>query len=106
MSDYNRLLNGAEDSINKLGNCFDTLVDERKTKMNVVGSIFGFGASLTKLAFTATGCAVKNIPRAVVAVAAVKRDIVSSIEKEMRESEKQRKVDALEEKIKQLSIKV
>ncbi len=106
MNDCDKLFNGAEDSVRKLGSCFDTLADERKTKMHVVGSIFGFGASLTKLAFTATGCAIKNAPKAVVAVAAVKRDIINSIEEEIRESDKRQREDALEERIRQLSLKV
>ncbi|MDQ7060904.1 MAG: hypothetical protein Q9M43_07085 [Sulfurimonas sp.] len=44
--------------------------------MNVVGSIFTFGFSLTKLTFNVAGCAIKNAPKAVVAVAALKREMI------------------------------
>ena len=40
-----------------------------------------------------------------VAVAAVKREIVNTIEEEVRETQKQYKEDALNEKIKQLRLK-
>ena len=58
-SDCDILIDGAEDSLQKLENCFESAFDDNKTKMNVVGSVFGFGASLTKLALNATGCAIK-----------------------------------------------
>lgn len=99
------LIEGAEDSLKRLGNCFESAFDEKQTKMNVVGNIFGLGASLTKLALNTTGCAIKNAPKAVVAVASVKREIVNAIEEEVRETQKQHKEDALEEKIKQLKLK-
>lgn len=104
-SDCDILIDGAEDSLKKLENCFDDAFDDRKTKMNVVGSIFGFGASLTKLAFNATGCAIKNAPKAVVAVAAAKRELVDAIEEEVRETQKKIKKDALDAKIQQLRLK-
>ena len=104
-SDCDRLLHNAEDSLQKFENCFETAFDERKTKANVVGSIFRFGVSLTKLALNTTGCAIKNAPKAVVAVAAIKRDIVHAIEDEIQENQKQLKVDALEQKIKKLKYK-
>lgn len=104
-SDCDILIDGAEDSLKKLGNCFEDAFDDRKTKMNVAGSVFGFGASLTKLAFNATGCAIKNAPKAVVAVAAAKRELVNVIEEGVRETQKQAKEDALNEKIHQLRLK-
>jgi len=104
-SDCSILLDGAEDSFKKLGECFDDVFDDKKTKVDVVGSLFGFGASLTKLAFNATGCAIKNVPKAVVAVADAKRDLVNAIEDEIRESQKQIKQDALDAKIEQLRLK-
>jgi len=83
------LIDGAEDSFKKLGNYFDDAFDDSKTKMNVVGSIFCFGASLTKLAFNATA----------------KRDLLNAIEEEVRETQKQLKEDLLNEKIKQIRLK-
>lgn len=104
-SDCNILLNNAEDMFNDLGDCFDTALNDKKTKMSVVGSIFNLGKSLTKLTFNTGVCAVKNVPKAVVAVAAVKREVVTAIEEEIHSHQKQMKVDALNEKIKLLELK-
>jgi len=104
--DCDVLLDSFEDTIGGLGNCFDTMLDERKTKMNVIGSIFSFGASLTKLTFKVVGCAIKNTPKAIVAVAAVKREIVNELESDYNQYQKELKEDALNEKIKQLQLKV
>ena len=100
------LLDSFEDTIGDLGNCFDAMLDEKKTKLNVIGSIFGFGASLTKLSFKVLGCAIKNTPKVIVAVAAVKREIVNELESEYNQYQKELKEDALNEKIKQLQLKV
>ena len=88
--------------VNELQKAFD----DKKTKMNVVGSIFGLTKSIGKLALNATGCAIKNAPKAVVAVAAAKRELVTAIEDEIHEQNKQAQKDALDEKIKQLGLKV
>ncbi|EDZ63694.1 hypothetical protein CBGD1_1314 [Sulfurimonas gotlandica GD1] len=99
------LLNNAEGVINNLGNCIDSVFDKKKTKMNVIGSILGVGTSLTKLAFNATGCAIKNTPKAVVTVAAIKRKIVNTAAEGYNEYQKQQKKDALDAKILQLKFK-
>lgn len=104
-NDCNVLLDNAEGVINNLGTCIDSVFDERKTKMNVIGNIFGIGASLTKLAFNVTGCAIKNAPKAVVAVAAVKREVIDAATEGYSEYQKQQRKDALEEKILQLKLK-
>lgn len=104
-NDCDILLQSAEESLHKLENCFDTAFDEKKSKKQVVGSLFGFGYSLTKLLFKTTTCAVKNTPKAVVAIAAVKRDIVNAIDEEIRESKREELQDAMDEKIKQLTLK-
>jgi len=70
--------------------------------------MFGLTKSLGKLVLNATGCAIKNAPKAVVTVAAVKRELVTAIEEEIYEHNKQAKQakqDALDEKIKQLGLK-
>ena len=104
-SDCDFLIDEVEHTFDSLGNCFDTMIDERKTKMNVVGSIFSFGFSLTKLTFNVAGCAIKNAPKAVVAVAAVKREIIDAGTQEWNQYQKELKEDALSEKIKQLKYK-
>ena len=104
-NDCDVLMDNAESMFSDLGNCFETMVDERKTKMNVVGSLFSFGFSFTKLTFNVAGCAVKNVPKAVVAVAAVKREIIDAGTQEWNQYQKELKEDALEAKIKLLSYK-
>ena len=104
-SDCDILLGNTENMFNDLGNCVETVFDEKKSKMNVIGSIFALGKSLTKLTFNVGVCAVKNAPKAVVAVAAVKREVISAVEEEIQEHNKKQQEDALDEKIKQLSFK-
>lgn len=104
-SDCDFLVDELEHTFDSLGNCFESMVDERKTKMNVVGSIFSFGFSLTKLTFNVAGCAIKNAPKAIVAVAALKREIIDAGTQEWNQYQKELKEDALEEKIKLLKYK-
>lgn len=104
-SDCDILISKAENTIHSLENCFDNIMDSRKTKMNVVGSIFGFAFSLTKLTFAGAGCAIKNTPKAIVAVAAVKREIVADMENGWNEYQKEWQENALNEKIEQLALK-
>ena len=104
-SDCDFIVDEIEHTFDSLGNCFDTIVDERKTKMNVVGSIFSFGFSLTKLTFNVAGCAIKNAPKAIVAVADIKREIIDAGTQEWNQYQKELKEDALNEKIKQLKYK-
>lgn len=85
--------------------CFEVAEDDRKTKMNIIGSIFSFGFSLTKLTLTVAGCAIKHTPKAIVTVAAVKREIVTEIESGWNEYKKEQQEEALNEKIKQLTLK-
>ena len=99
------LISGIEDVFDDLGSCFSNAVDKNKSKASVVKSLFNFGGSLTKLAFNTTSCAIKNAPKAVVAVAAVKREVIGVIEDEIHEYQKQQKIDALDEKIKQIQLK-
>jgi len=105
-SDCDFLVDKLEHTLDDFGECFETLFDEKKTKMNVVGSIFSFGFSLTKLTLNVAGCAVKNTPKAIVTVAAVKRELVTELEDGWNEYQKELKEEALNEKIKQLQLKV
>ena len=104
-SDCDIIFDDAENMFNDLGNCFDTAFDKRKSKMNVVGSIFNLGKSLTKLTVNAGVYTIKNAPKAIVSVAAVKREVVTAITEEIHEHKKQVKIDTLNEKIKQLGLK-
>lgn len=105
MSDCDILFDGVENVFTDLGSCLEDTFDKRKSKMNVVGGLFKLGKSLTKLTFNTGVCVVKNTPKAVVAVAAVKREIVGAIEEEVYDYQKQQKIDALDAQIKQLQLK-
>lgn len=104
-NDCDVLMTKAENTLHSLENCFDTMIDEKKTKMNVVGSVFSFGFSLTKLTFNVATCAVKNSPKAFVAVVAVKREIVSDIEDGYKQYKKEEKEKELTDKIRQIASK-
>ena len=104
-NDCDVIINGIENSVEDFGNCFVSLFDEKQTKMSVVKNLFKFGGSLTKLTLNTTSCVVKNVPKAVVAVAGAKREVVNALEDEWNQYQKEQKEDALNEKIKQLSLK-
>ena len=96
---------GFDNVFNHMGTCIDTAFDERKSKVNVVGSIFDLVKSVIKLTWGLGSCAVKNTPKAVVAVAQVKRELVDGIETGINQVQKEMKEDALEQKIKMLKQK-
>ena len=104
-TDLEVLEHSFDNVLENFNDCFEIAEDDRKTKMNVVGSIFGFGVSLTKFSCNVLGCAVKNTPKAIVAVASVKREIVTELEHEYKLYQKELKEDALNEKIRQLKLK-
>lgn len=111
-NDCDLLIDKLENTFDEFENCFDALTDDKKTKMNVVGSIFSFGLSLTKLTLNVAGCAIKNTPKAVVAVASIKRDVIYvadgalyELERGYNQLTKEMQEDALNEKIKQLTLK-
>ena len=104
-SDCDVIIDGLGNTFDNLGNCLESIVDEKQTKMSVVKNIFKFGGSLTKLALNTTSCAIKNAPKAVVAVASVKREIVHAVEDEWTQYQREQKEEALEQKIKQLKLK-
>ncbi len=105
-NDCDFLIGKLEHTLDDLENCFETVVDDKKTKMHVLGSVFGFGVSLTKLTLNVAGCAIKNTPKAVVAVAAVKREIITELENEYNQYQKEQKEVALNEKIRHLRLKI
>ena len=104
-NDCEVLFDSGKDIFEDLGNCLDSALDDKKTKMNVVGNIYSLGKSLTKFTFNAGYCAVKNAPKAVLAVASAKRGLMTAIDDEINEHNKQLKESALDEKIKQLRLK-
>jgi hypothetical protein len=104
-NNWDEFTNGVEEVFDDLGSCIDDAINIKETKTGVVKSLFNLGGSLTKLAFKTTSAVVTNVPKAVVAVADIKRELVDGIEEGVREFQKQQKEDALDEKIKQLKLK-
>ncbi len=101
-NDCDIILNDFENVFGSIGNCIDSAFDEKKSKMQVVGSLFGFGKSVAKLGWHGTTCVVKNTPKAVVTAAKYKREFVDSVTEEIGNIQKQMKEDELDEKIKRL----
>ncbi|WP_457749966.1 hypothetical protein [Sulfurimonas sp.] len=104
-NDCEILISKAEATYSDLENCLDNIFDEKKSKLNVVSSFFRFGFSLTKLTFNVTSCAIKNVPKAVVVVAAVKRELIEEMQTDWQKYQKEQKEIALEKKITQLVYK-
>lgn len=99
-SDCDLILNNVENVFESIDDCFDAAFDEKKSKMQVLGDIFGIGKSIVKLGWNGTKCAVKYTPKAVVTVAKYKREVVSVVTEEYGNMQKEMKEDALNEKIK------
>lgn len=99
------LLDGFTDVLNSMGECLNSTVDETKTKRNVIGNVFSFTVSLTKFSWNLGICAIKNTPKVVTTIAAVKREVIEEVENNYYQHKKQIKIDALDEKIKTLKIK-
>lgn len=104
-SDCKRIERSAVEVFENLGECFESVLDERQTKTDVVKGIFGIGKSLTKLGWNLGSCAVKHAPKAAVAVAQAKREIVDTIEESYREAQKAQAEAELEAKIRKLATK-
>jgi hypothetical protein len=102
-SDCDLLLNDAEQVFGDIGKCFDTAFDERKTKMQVVGSLFGASKSLLKFGWNAGSCAVKHTPKAVATVVAAKRELTETITEEYYKYQKEQKEMELEAQIKRIA---
>ena len=64
-SDCDILLNDVENVFGSIGKCFDNALDDRKSKMQVAGSVFGILGATTKFLFHGTTCVVKNTPKAI-----------------------------------------
>ncbi len=104
-SDCDVILNDVENVFGSIGSCVDAALDEKKSKMQVVGGLFGILGSTGKLLLRGTGCAIKHTPKALATVASVKRELTDTISDEYASYQKQLKEDALNEKIKQLKHK-
>ncbi len=101
-NDCDIIKNDFEDVFGSLGECFDTAFDKKKSKMQVVGSLFGFGKSVVKLGWHGGTCAVKHTPKAIATVADAKRKVTDGITEEYTKYQKELKEDALNEKIRRL----
>ncbi len=101
-NDCDVILDDVDSFFGSIGNCFDTAFDEKKSKMQVVGSIFGILKPASKLIWDGTSCAVKNTPKAIATVADAKRKLTDGITEEYTKYQKELKEDALDEKIRRL----
>ena len=101
-SDCDVIKNDFENLFGSIGNCFDTVFDEKKSKMQVVGSLFGIGKSIAKTGWDTGSCAVKHTPKAIVTAAKYKREFVNSVTEEISKVQKQMKEDELDDQIKRL----
>ncbi len=104
-NDCDVILNDVENIFGSIGNCIDTALDEKKSKMQVVGSLFGIGKSIARFGWDATRCAVKHTPKAIATVASAKRELTETISGEYQKFQKEIKEKELEEKIAQLKRK-
>ena len=104
-NDCDVILNDIENIFGSIGDCLDTTFDEKKSKMQVVGSIFGIGKSIAKFGWDATSCAVKHTPKAIATVANAKRELTETITDEYQKYQKEMKERELEEKIAQFKRK-
>ena len=101
-SDCEILRDDFEGVFESLETCVETLVDERRGKGAVVGSLFGILGSTSKLLWHGTGCAIRHTPRALATVASVKREIVETVTEELRQIEKERREREIRERILEL----
>ena len=85
-----------------LEGCFNTLLDERQSKMKKAGSLLGVLGSTGKLLFHGGSYAVKKTPKAIATVASVKREVTETIVNEYQQYQKELKKQELEDKIKLL----
>lgn len=104
-SDCDIILDDVENVFGSIGNCLDTVLDERKSKMQVVGGVFGIGKSLLKFGWHGTTCVVKNTPKAIATVANTKRELTDTVTNEYQKYQKEIKEDALNDKIAKLKQK-
>lgn len=104
-NDFKLILNDVENVFGSISECIDVSLDEKKNKMQVVGSLFGIGKSVVKFGWDATSCAVKHTPKAIATVANAKRELTETITDEYQKFKKEMKEKELEEKIAQLKRK-
>ena len=101
-SDCDIILNDVENVFGSIGDCLDATFDEKKSKIQVVGGLWGIGKSILKLGWHGGTCAVKHTPKAIATVADAKRKLTDGITEEYSKYQKELKEDALNEKIKRL----
>ena len=103
-NDCDLIVNDIEGIFSSFDNCLDTVIDDKKSKMNVAGGVFGFGMSLTKLVCTTAICAVKNAPKALLTVSALKKEVVNGLGEAVHIGTKEWKKFSLDMKIEQLKL--
>lgn len=92
-----------ENVFSNLGNCIEAVAENRKK--DALKGVFGIGKSLTQLTIETTSCAIKHTPKAISTIREVKKEIVSEIEEEIHNYQKEQKKKLLEDKINSLKVK-
>ena len=105
MSDCEIIKEDAGELFGSIGECIETVSSKHTSKIDVAESVFGIGKSLLKLGFDGTVCAVKNTPKAIATVAAVKREVTDTLTLEYEKHQKREQKKALEEKIRMIKMK-
>ena len=59
----------------------DAIVDDRKTKKDVLKGLLDVGKNSVGLGFQVTGCAIKNAPKAVKTMKEIKNELTNEIKK-------------------------
>ena len=77
-----------------IGNCFETVLDEKKKTSGLIGNLFSLTKSVTKLTWDIGNCAVKNTPAAI--------DVISELKKELSSSPKETKASKSKQELKLL----
>ena len=83
-----------------LGNCIEAVADNKKK--DAVKNLFGIGKFLTELTIETTSCIIEHTPKAISTIQEVKKEIISEIEEEINNYQKEQKEKDLEDKIKKL----
>jgi hypothetical protein len=102
-SDFDIISNDFENLFGSFEKCLEAAVDSRKSKMDVTVGLFSIVRETLKLGIHGTTCIVRNVPKAVTTIASVKREVIEGITDEYQQHQKQVKLDALDEKMAQLS---
>ena len=100
------IINDLDSVVDNIGNCFDTVFDEKKKNIGLVSNLFSLFGSVIRLTFHTGGCVVKHTPTAVVAVTKAKRELTTVIEEEIALYKKENLEQQMKDEIRLLQEKI